>query len=225
MQQLAPDLFTAEAPLRFGGLEVGCRMTVARLPDESLWVHSPIPLDDALCREVEALGPVRALLAPNRLHHLYVGDWQAAFPDATLHVAPGLETKRPDLKITAVLGDVAPAEWGDALDQVFFAGYPFANEVVFFHAPSATLIATDIAFYVRDRHPWLTRWAFRLLGSFDQLAPSLIERVMIRDRLAFRRSLDRVLAWPFERVVVSHGDVLESGGREALRSGYAWLPA
>jgi hypothetical protein len=34
-----------------------------------------------------------------------------------------------------------------------------------------------------------------------------------------------VLAWDIERVIVSHGEILERGGRAALRAGYAWLLA
>jgi hypothetical protein len=34
-----------------------------------------------------------------------------------------------------------------------------------------------------------------------------------------------MLAWDFDRIVIAHGEVLESGGREALRAGYAWLLA
>lgn len=41
--------------------------------------------------------------------------------------------------------------------------------------------------------------------------------------MAFRSSLDRILAWPFERVIVAHGDVVEAGGKEALAEGYAFL--
>ena len=38
-------------------------------------------------------------------------------------------------------------------------------------------------------------------------------------------SLERILSWDFDRVVVAHGDVLEHGGRDALRHGYRWLLA
>jgi hypothetical protein len=35
--------------------------------------------------------------------------------------------------------------------------------------------------------------------------------------------LERILEWPFERVVVAHGEVSETGGREELVRGYSWL--
>ena len=65
--------------------------------------------------------------------------------------------------------------------------------------------------------------AFRLGGTYEQLAPSLLERLLVRDRKAFRHSLERILEWPFERVVIAHGEVCEKGGREQLVRGYSWL--
>jgi hypothetical protein len=222
MNPLDRDLWIADAPLRFFGLEVGARMTVVRLPGGALLLHSPIAATGSLVREVQALGRVAYLVAPNRLHHLFIGEWKRAFPDASIHVAPGLDTKRPDLAISAVLGDEPDPGWRDVLDQVLVRGFPFANEVVFFHRPSATLVAADLAFNLGSSSPPLTRIVIGLIGSLGRLSPTLLERLMVRDRAAFRRSLERILDWPFERVVVAHGEVVESGGREQLARGYAW---
>jgi len=223
VQQLHSDLWISDSPLRFLGLEVGARMTVVRLPGPRLWLHSPIAPTEALLREIDALGPVACLVAPNRLHHLFVGEWQRAYPNASLHVAPGLDTKRADLAIDAVLGDEPDPAWQGVVDQVLVRGFPFANEVVFFHRPSATLIASDLAFNVGASSPPLTRLVFRAAGTFGRLAPTLLERLLVRDRSAFRDSLERILAWSFERVVVAHGEVSEHGGREELVRGYSWV--
>jgi hypothetical protein len=223
MQQIHSDLWIAESPLRFLGLEVGARMTVVRLPGPKLLLHSPIAATAEIVHDVTALGPVAYIVAPNRLHHLFVGEWQRAFPDASTYAAPGLDTKRPDLSIAGVLGDEPEPGWRGVIDQVLLRGLPFANEIVFFHRPSATLIATDLAFNVGTKSPPLTRFVFRLGGAFGRLAPTLLERLLVRDRSAFRRSLERVLEWPFDRVVVAHGEVSEKGGREDLIRGYSWV--
>jgi len=222
MQQLHSNLWISDSPLRFLGLEVGARMTIVRLPDHRLWLHSPIAATPDLVREVNALGSVAYIVAPNRLHHLFVGKWQRACPDASTYVAPGLDTKRADLTIAGVLGDEPEPGWKDVVDQVVLDGFPFANEVVFFHRPSATLIATDLAFNVGSSSPPLTRLTFRLAGTYGRLSPTLLERLLVRDRMAFRHSLEHILEWPFERVVVAHGEVSEKGGREELVRGYSW---
>lgn len=224
LRALAPDLWVAERPLRVGGwIDVGTRMAVVRLADGGLLLHSPVALDDATRRAVEALGPVRAIVAPNKVHHFFAGDWKAAHPKARLFGAPGLPEKRRDLAFDEVLGDTPSALWSDRLDQVWMTGASYMNEVVFLHRASRTLILTDLAMNVRSPRPRSRALWFRLTGSYGRLAPNRLVRLLIRDRAAFRRALDRVLSWDFDRVSVTHGDVLESGGRHALREAYAWL--
>ncbi len=220
---LAKDIWIAERPQRFYGLEVGTRMTVMRLAGGDLLLHSPVALESELRRELDSIGRVRYAVAPNRLHHLYAGEVAKVYPEARLWVGPGLERKRPDLVFAGVLGDEAPAEWKGEVDQVFFRGRPYENEVVFLHRASRTLIMCDLAFNFGPRAAALTRLLMRLLRSYGRFGPSKLDPLLIRDRRAARQSLERILDWDFDRVVVAHGDVLESGGREALRQGYSWL--
>jgi hypothetical protein len=46
---------------------------------------------------------------------------------------------------------------------------------------------------------------------------------MMRDRAAAREQIGRMLAWDFDRIVLSHGDIVPTGGHEVLRRAYAWL--
>jgi len=221
--ELSENIWIADRPQRFYGLEVGARMTVIRLANGRLLLHSPVQLDPALCRALDALGHVRFVVAPNRLHHLYAGDVSKVYPGARLWVAPGLERKRPDLTVVAVLGDEAPDEWKGEVDQVFFRGRPYENEMVFFHRASRTLLLCDLAFNFGPGAAAPTRFLMRLLRSYGRFGPSALDPWLIRDRRAARQSLERILAWDFDRVVVAHGDVLENGGHEALRRAYEWL--
>ncbi|MBI4515865.1 MAG: DUF4336 domain-containing protein [Deltaproteobacteria bacterium] len=223
LRELDNDLWVVERPQRFYGLEVGTRMSVIRLTDGSLLLHSPVALSPELGRELDARGAVRFVVAPNRFHHLYAGEVQRAYPQARLWVAPGLERKRPDLRISGVLGDGAPEQWRGEVDQVFFRGRPFENEVAFFHRASRTLLLCDLAFnFGRSAAP-LTRLLMSVLQRRGGFGPSRLDPLLIRDRTAARASLAAILAWDFDRVVVAHGDVLERGGHAALRAGYAWL--
>ena len=157
-------------------------MTVIRLADGSLLLHSPVALDPELRRELDAIGRVRFAVAPNRVHHLYAGEVAKAYPGARLWVAPGLERKRPDLVFVGVLGDEAPAEWKDEVDQVFFRGRPYENEVVFLHRASRTLIMCDLAFNFGPRAAAPTRLLMRLLRSYGRFGPSTLDPLLIRDR-------------------------------------------
>ena len=225
LRQLAQDLWAVERPQSFYGLPVGTRMSVVRLTGGRLLLHSPVRLDPELRAELDALGSVCFAVAPNRVHHLYAGLVAEAYPSSRLWVAPGLERKRPDLAFASVLADEAPKEWRGELDQVFFRGRPYENEVAFFHRASRTLLLCDLAFNFGPRAAAPTRLLMKLLRSYGRLGPSTLDPLLIRDRRAARESLERILAWDFERVVVAHGDVLDSGGREVLRQGYSWLLA
>jgi hypothetical protein len=223
LRELDRDIWVEERAQRFYGLEVGTRMTVMRLADGSLVLHSPVSLDTALRTELDALGPVRFAVAPSRVHHLYAGEVGRAYPEARLWAAPGVSRKRPDLAIDGVLEDGGPEEWKGQVEHVFFRGRPFENEVVFLHCASRTLMTCDLAFNFGPGTHFATRLLLQLIRSYGRFGPSRLDALLIRDRRAARESLERILEWDFDRVVVGHGDVLESGGHAALRAGYAWL--
>src|SRR5512134_1471284 len=225
LRPLAKDIWVAERPQTFYGLPVGTRMTVIRLSGDRLLLHSPVAMDAELRAELDSIGRVSYAVAPNRVHHLYAGEVARAYPEARLWVAPGLERKRPDLAFVAVLGDDPPEEWRQEVGQAFFRGRPYENEVAFHHRASRTLILCDLAFNFGPAAAAPTRLLMMLLRSYGRFGPSKLDPLLIRDRRAARESLERILGWDFDRVVIAHGDVLERGGREALREGYSWLLA
>ena len=106
------ELWTAQGPtVSFYGFPYPTRMAVARLPGRRLWLWSPIRADAEILDALAELGEVSFLVAPNKLHHLFLGDWLEHFPAARLYASPGLMKKRPDLSFTAELDNHAPAEW------------------------------------------------------------------------------------------------------------------
>lgn len=219
------DLWVAAQPLRFFGAQVGCRMTCVRLPSGAVAIHSPVRFVPELFAAVRDLGRVEWLIAPNAFHHLYLRDWRERFPAATTLVAPRLLEKLEHLRDAVPLSAGAPAAWGSELEMLPVAGLPKVDEHVFFHRPSATLVLTDLAFHFGRDSPPSARWLARVAGRLGELAPTMVERLLVRDRAALRESLRQILEWPFERVVVAHGEVLEAGGRAALARGFDWLLA
>jgi hypothetical protein len=222
MERVADGVWIRARPLRFAGVETGTRMTVVRLADGGLFVHSPIPLRGGTREAVDALGSVKAIVAPSLFHHLSMREWIAAYPDAVACACPGLERKRRDLGWQRVLGDRPEEEWCGEIDQVFFGARWLENEVVFFHRPSRTLICADLLFNLAHHPSRLTRVVAFLLGNRKPGA-TWVERVLIRDRKAARAQVGRMLAWNPQRLLLAHGDLVESGGCEVLRRAYAWL--
>jgi len=226
LRHLDRDLWAIDQRLRVGGLELGARTCVIRLADGGVIVHAPGPLTAGLTREIEALGPVRALVAPNLLHHLFLAENTRAFPQARVFGAPGLREKLGSTRIDEVLGEKAPALWAAELEQLIVRGAPGLAEVVFLHRASRTLLCLDLCFNVRRSSSLFTRVFMRMNGAYGRFGPSRLFRYTImKDARALRESIDRILAWDFDRVTVAHGDLLESGGREALRASFAWLRA
>ncbi|MDQ3934562.1 MAG: DUF4336 domain-containing protein [Actinomycetota bacterium] len=218
LRELGPGLWVAEAPLRFAGIEVGRRMNVIQLAGGGLFVHSPAPLDEALRAGLGALGEVRFVAAPSRLHgNLWMEQYVAAYPGVELLAAPGLAERRKDLDFAAELGSEPDPRWADDLDQELFRGNRLLSEVVFLHRASRSLIVGDLALNLGPESPRLTRVLARAGAMHGRLRPTPLFRALTRDRAAARASLERILSWDFDRVVVGHGAIWESGGREALR--------
>lgn len=215
MRQIAEGVHVWEAPQRFLGLEVGARMTALETGD-GLLIHSPLAVDHGV---VEAIGAPRWVVCPNKLHHLHAGPWL----DAGLsgHAAPGLPEKRPDLRFDGVL-DGAAHPFGDAIAVFPLTCFPFANEVVLLHRPTRTLVVTDLVFHFQADAPWTTRAAMTLMWGYPGCCTTVLERVGFHRDTA-RRELGALLNEDFDRLVMSHGAVIETGGKAALRGALRWL--
>ena len=192
MQLLAPDLAVIDHPLKVGGLALGTRTTVVRRADGGVLLISPGPLDDGDAAEVAAFGPVRAVVAPNLMHHLFLPAALARFPEARLYAPAGLAKKQPRLAIAgppaavAEAADAADAA-GATLRAIDVGGMPKLQETLFVHLPSRTLVATDLVFNVRAPAPFFTRTFMRFNGGFDRFGPTRICRSLIKDRGRPRR--------------------------------------
>ncbi|MFV0512812.1 MAG: DUF4336 domain-containing protein [Jhaorihella sp.] len=228
--EIAPDIWLAEGSnVNFYGFAYPTRSVIVRLPDASLWVWSPIALTDGLRREIEAIGQPCHLVSPNRIHHLFLQDWKAAWPDALLWGPQSTIDKRADLRFQAALEDVAPPGWQGAFDLAWFRGSRFLDEIVFFHRPSRTAILADMsenfteAFLNRHWSGW-QRVIARLWGIVEGKGYAPLElRLSFIFRADLRKARDKVLAWNPERVIMAHGRWQDRDGRAFLERAFAWI--
>lgn len=223
LRALAPNLWVAERPLKLAVGDIGARMTVLRLIGGGLVLHSPIRLDEPTRAALDALGPVVAVVAPSKVHHFFVGDYILAYPQARIFGPPGLARKRQDLRFDAELGDEPDALWRGEIEQHLFRGAPMMNEVVFFHPATRTLVLTDLAFNITPDLASNARLFYWVVGAAGHFGPHRIVRLGIRDRRAARPSVDRILEWDFDRIIVSHGAVLERDGKARFTEAFAFL--
>ena len=234
-RNLASNLWVVDQPHFGNGIarNIGTRMTVIRLADGSLFLHSPTRLDDETRRALDAIGKVRAVVAPSRAHHMFVGDYLKTWPDAKLYGPPGLTGDIPDfrarrmgarrdLKLDAILIDEPQLEWAGQIEQHLFKGAPFLNEVVFFHPSSRSVMFTDLVFNVPAGFK-LTQIFITLVGAAGHFGPHRLIRRAIQDHDAARDSVAKILKWDFDRVIVTHGDVLERGGHAKVAEAFSYL--
>ena len=225
LQKWSDGIWIAEAPLRFFGISFGTRMTVVRLDDGSLLIHSPIHITPSLQSKLDQLGPVKHIVSPNKLHHLFLDAAITLYPGAKLYVPPGLVGKRPEFSFGAPLTDAAPGPWAGVMEQLVIRGSSQMEEVVFFHPRSRTLIVTDLCENFGRHSPPLTRvvaWIARMYGR-PRMPPDW--QLTFRDREALRTSFSRLFSWDFDRVILSHGALLRSGAKLILDREYAWALA
>jgi len=226
LQQFGPEIWLADGPVvTAAGFHYPTRMAVIRLAGGGLFIWSPVALSDELRDELAALGDVHFLIPPNSLHHVFLADWQRAYPGAKVHAPPALREKRPDIRFDGDLGDAPLAEWKDDLDQVVMRGNRITTEVVFFHPPSRTALFTDLI--QQFRPGWFKGWR-AIVARLDLMVapePSVPRkfRLAFTDRQATRAAVERVLSWPVENVVMAHGEPVRGNGNAFLRRAFGWL--
>ena len=231
LEHVHEALWVAEGEnVSFFGLPYPTRCVIARLENGDLWVWSPVKLTADLRTEVARLGPVRHLVSPNKLHHLYLQEWKAAYPEASLWGPQSTIRKRIDLHFREALKDSPPSEWLPDIDQAWFRGSFAMDEIVFLHRPSATAIVADLIQTFSDRflreHWGSWRFLARLDGlTQDQACAPLEWRLSFINRPPARRARDKVLSWNCQRVIVAHGEWPRANGNALLAKSFRWLGA
>jgi hypothetical protein len=234
LKLVAPGLWIVDGPIvrmaaLGGSAPFTTRMTVARLADGGLWCHSPVAPDSSLFAAVDALGPVRHLVSPNKLHYAHIAAWKQRYPDAIAWASPGVRERAASQKIEvsfdADLGDAPEPAWAAELDQLHFRGSRVFEEVVFLHRASSTLILTDlIENFEAARLGTAMRWIARLGGVLDPDGKTPLDmRFTFRDRAAARACLERVMDWRPQRVILAHGRCYMDNAEAELRRAFRWL--
>ena len=203
-------------------------MTVIRLASGQLMLHSPCRITPAIVEEISLLGPVGHIVAPGNFHHLHTATAQAAFPKAETWICPGVEKRDRSLRYDGVLGDTAPPAWRGEIDQILVQGSRIMREVAMFHRGSRTLILVDLIENFSDATPhtgMLKFWFKYVLAMWDNPRPAPEYRLGWSDRHAAAQSLRRIMAWDFQRIVLSHGDLIERDAKQVASEAWSGILA
>lgn len=229
LKPVTDDLWIVDGPItRFGlmwaKMPFPTRMTVIRLK-HGLFVHSPTQLDRALKEEIEEIGPVRWIIAPNRIHYSWIPDWHAAFGDAEVYLAPKVrEQARERIDFDGCRLDSDKGyPWDAELETLPVRGR-YMTEVVFLHRASRTLILTDL---IENFEPGKLnvpmRWLTRLGGVQDPNGSMPRDMRVTFHKTHLTAAIEKMLAWAPVRIVLAHGRWYESNGDAELKRAFQWL--
>ena len=224
-RSIGANIWDHEIPIRFGGIPLWHRMTVIRLANGGLIVHSPTRLDLASEQELEKLGPIVAIIAPSWWHDLYLREYLSTYPDARLYGAPTLVRWSRSLPFAELLDGLAPSLWADQIDQVHVQGIGlFLDEIAFYHRRSRSLIVADLLFNLSEKDAWITRALGSLvIGPVPGCRFARLYRPAVTDRGRMRTAVERILDWDFDQIIVGHGAVVENSGKQVFRTAFRWL--
>ena len=206
------------------GLEFGARLTIARLHDDSLWVHAPFAISDADESAIREQGEVSHIVVPNNFHFKEIGEFTRRFPDAQLWVVPALATKMDDIPHLPLHS--LPPSWGAQFDGILFDAALGYQEWVLCHGATRTLIVTDLVLNIPRPHNPLGRIVGAVLDEGRGCKTSRFIRAAIyggRDLKRAREQVNQILRWDFKRLIMAHGDIIPRDGKRALRRAMRWI--
>jgi Domain of unknown function (DUF4336) len=213
-------------PLCGFGMPFPTRMTIVRLADGDLFVHSPTVLTAELKAAIKALGTPRFLIAPSWLHYWWLPDWKRAFPKARVFVAGGVRKRaRKHINFdTESLEADQGYPWDDGIYTLPASGR-FRTEVIFFHSESRTLILTDFIenFEPRMIDSLFVRLLVRLGGVQHPHAGMPRDMRLTYSRKKLRSIVATMLSWNPERIIIAHGRWYDKDGAGELRRAFRGL--
>ena len=227
---VAPNIGIVDGPLEYltvGGIKLPLpfttRMTVVRLMNGDLFLHSPTKFDDRLASELQGLGTPRHLVSPNQFHYAHIGEWAEAFPQAIAWASPRVRerarARHVHVSFTRDLDAIPPEEWRREIDQTLFPGGYF-KEFIFFHQTSKTLILTDTIINIeldKIAEPWRT--VTRLAGMYNphgQIFFGMRLALLLRRRKA-KAAVGKIHSWQPQRILLSHGRSFDADVDQVIR--------
>ena len=206
MQVFGSNLWLSDGPVLTAalGFQYPTRMAVVRLATGDLWVWSPVALQPVHA-QVEALGPVRHIVQPSALHDTWIREWRAAYPEA---------------RVWGPNFDIVPRS--AEVDHVTVPNR-IANETVFFHHESRTVLICDLLQQLpRD---WYSGWR-GLVARLDGMvgaAPQMPLKFRMALRPGARKAIQKILAWDAQRLVVAHGPPVDQNAAAVLQKAFGFV--
>jgi hypothetical protein len=208
LQPIAEGLWCLNSHFRTALFLGSVRMTVLA-GDGGLVLYSPVALEEADVRELESLGRVAAIVAPNTVHHLSLRAAADAFPSARVLVPKGLEAKIGPLPRAQTMTREHPPALPGGIDHFIFDRHAI-RETMLFHRASRTLVTADLLYNYQPEHGTGEKRFFRLIGNYGAPKVAFYHRFALREKAAVYEMVAQVRTWAPRRIVMAHGRIIES---------------
>ena len=187
------------------GMSLKRVMTLVRLDDGSIVIHSAIALDEASMSEIEAWGTPAILLVPNTFHRLDAPAYVSRYPNLKVYCPRGGRRKIEDVVPVDGTYDDLPDLPG--LTWEYLEGIGKAEAVLLVKSRSGTtLVFNDAVFNMPHGHGF-SGFIFRYLtqSTGGPRVTRLFRFFAVKDRNAFRAHLERLAnTADLTRIIVSH---------------------
>jgi hypothetical protein len=215
-QPLAENLWLLAYPLRMFGADLRRNVTLIRLRSGKVIIHSTAPFTSEDVGAIRALGEPGWLLDCVLRHDTFAKEGREAFPEIP-YLAPAGFSGVVGFSTEPIVP--VPVEWNGEVLALEIQGAPKASDTALLHVPSRTLILTELVFNFGDHEPVWTELLLRVaVGSEHHPGMSRPMNAGVTDEAAFKGSVETILSWDFDRVIVGHGDVIEFDGKAKLRA-------
>jgi len=217
LAQIDEGMLTVTGELRMPLGNFPRRMTVVRLRDSRLVIWSAIALDEKEMATLDGFGRPAFMIVPNDHHRLDAKAWKDRYPEVRV-VAP--KGSREKVEEVVPVDTIAP-DFGDPNVQFVTVAGTRDREaaLVVRTANGTTLVLNDLVGNIREASG-ISGWLLGLAGFAGKSAriPRVVKLNLVKDAKALRAQL---LQWaelsPLKRILVAHGEPIESNPQQTLR--------
>jgi hypothetical protein len=204
-RQISDDVAVLSFPWRTLGIDFRRNVTLLRLGDGRVVVHSTAPFATEDLAAIRAFGEPAWLVEATLLHDTFAREGHAALTGLPYLAPEGFE-KVSGIKTASLLP--APPDWAGEIEVLPIEGVT-KNEHALFHRSSRTLVVADLFFSMPPETQGWPRFFARHFMRLPRLfGISAFYRLVINDRPALERSLKALSELDFNNLVVAHWEPL-----------------
>ena len=224
LELVGKDIWIVNYPFKLIGVNFGNRMTVIKYDDDKLLLHSPIPISPSLSKQLDAIGQVTLIMAPNLMHNLFINEWKQHYSDAKLIAPKHIKKVDYDISLEEItLSEKFNIDLSSDFQIQFVAGMKGLHEYVLIHIPSGTLVLTDLAFNIRNVKGIWSNIFFKLYGAYGKFGPTHLTKSVIKNKVKFSQSIDTILSYDFDKIIISHGDIVRQDGKSYFSKAFSHI--